>query len=453
MFIGSINEHVRAALRQLATQWERAALPAYVACSGNFTVERILAAGGFREIHGNDVSLYSCAIGAMLAPGTPIAVSIKDERYAWLAPFIDTPERLVATLMLCTEYFKHADREGAYYTRMADAFRGRWDQLHKGTLEKNAARLKGLRLASFAPMDCVSFLENAPKEAVAIGFPPTYAGGYERMYKKVAEVFAWDRPDYHVFDEERFRQFERALTSFRHWVTMTDIQKPELRSNLVGVYQTTPRAKPVYVYASQGKTSVAMPAQKIQQHPFKLAHGELTGPLNLVVISQGQMNMLRSEFLNPGIAPAAATWHLAVLCSHDLRLVGAASFNVADRPGSWCDLYMMTDLAIEPTPHARLSKLVLAAILSTEAHRYLENQRGRRVRTLGTTAFTDKPVSMKYRGLFELAKRGDGKLNYIAKMARWDLNGALQWWTANHSRTRNSTLPRLDATSETSTVG
>ncbi len=31
-----------------------------------------------------------------------------------------------------------------------------------------------------------------------------------------------------------------------------------------------------------------------------------------------------------------------------------------------------------------------------------------------TTAFTDKPVSMKYRGVFELAKRGKGFLNYAA---------------------------------------
>jgi hypothetical protein len=41
MFIGSINRYMRAVLEQAAHSWK--GLPVYVACSGNFTVERILA--------------------------------------------------------------------------------------------------------------------------------------------------------------------------------------------------------------------------------------------------------------------------------------------------------------------------------------------------------------------------------------------------------------------------
>jgi hypothetical protein len=44
MFIGSINRYMRAVLEQAAGQWK--GLPVYVACSGNFTVERILARCG-----------------------------------------------------------------------------------------------------------------------------------------------------------------------------------------------------------------------------------------------------------------------------------------------------------------------------------------------------------------------------------------------------------------------
>ena len=43
MFIGSINRYMRAVLEQAAAGWKNR--PIYVACSGNFTVERILACG------------------------------------------------------------------------------------------------------------------------------------------------------------------------------------------------------------------------------------------------------------------------------------------------------------------------------------------------------------------------------------------------------------------------
>ena len=69
MFIGSINRYMRAVVETAALRpglgqaqgWQ--GLPVYVACSGNFTVERIIARWGVGQIHSNDVSIYSCALG------------------------------------------------------------------------------------------------------------------------------------------------------------------------------------------------------------------------------------------------------------------------------------------------------------------------------------------------------------------------------------------------------
>jgi hypothetical protein len=41
-----------------------------------------------------------------------------------------------------------------------------------------------------------------------------------------------------------------------------------------------------------------------------------------------------------------------------------------------------------------------------------------RVDSVMTTAFTSKPVSMKYRGIFDLLGRGPGILNYGSKIRR-----------------------------------
>ena len=41
-----------------------------------------------------------------------------------------------------------------------------------------------------------------------------------------------------------------------------------------------------------------------------------------------------------------------------------------------------------------------------------------RISGIYSTAFTDKPVSMKYRGIFELVGRKPGMLNYASKVRR-----------------------------------
>jgi hypothetical protein len=61
MFIGSINRYMRCVLESAASQWRGQDI--YVACSGNFTVERILSRCGVGRIFSNDVSIYSCALG------------------------------------------------------------------------------------------------------------------------------------------------------------------------------------------------------------------------------------------------------------------------------------------------------------------------------------------------------------------------------------------------------
>ncbi len=65
---------------------------------------------------------------------------------------------------------------------------------------------------------------------------------------------------------------------------------------------------------------------------------------------------------------------------------------------------------------------------STEVRDILEQKLAQKVRTIGTTAFTDKPVSMKYRGVFDLHSRKEGRLNYLGEAGKWSLEQALTWW-------------------------
>ena len=90
MFIGSINRYMRCVLESAASQWR--GLDVYVACSGNFTVERILSRCGVGRIFSNDVSIYSCALGWHLAIASQPSVNpphpfvIKASEFNWLEP-------------------------------------------------------------------------------------------------------------------------------------------------------------------------------------------------------------------------------------------------------------------------------------------------------------------------------------------------------------------------------
>ena len=103
MFIGAINSQLRSILAVFREFQDR---PVYVGCSGNFTVERVLASKGVKELHSNDVSLYSCAVGSSLV-GHPIEIGIADDELSWMGRYLEPGPPAIATLLLCSEMLKH----------------------------------------------------------------------------------------------------------------------------------------------------------------------------------------------------------------------------------------------------------------------------------------------------------------------------------------------------------
>jgi hypothetical protein len=402
-----------------------------VACSGNFTVERILAQAELENTHGCDISLYSCLVGAHLA-GDPFRLEIKDEEFAWLRDYLDDEPhkgpKTIATLLLCSNALQFAKRDRRYERRMWAAYRAEWDSLHRATMAKVATALEGMHLRSFAAEDAVTWVARAPDDAVVISFPPTYDSGYERLYKHIDAVFDWDAPTYEVFTEQRFGMLQAAIVNRDEWVLSRDRPEEALAPYQVALIQMQPRAKPTWIYAGTGNRHVFSPHQQLEPVPVRRLE-EAIGPddrIELIKLTVRQLNTLRSEYLDPSIAPAAPQMALGVLVGG--KLAGCAAFSSPTFSGGFCDVYMMTDLAIRPTVNKRLSKLVLAAVVSHEARALLEMLVNRRVQVIGTTAFTKKAVSMKYRGLFKEYSRKKDSINYVANAGRWSLEEALVWW-------------------------
>jgi hypothetical protein len=155
--------------------------------------------------------------------------------------------------------------------------------------------------------------------------------------------------------------------------------------------------------------------------------------ITLQSIKTSDLARFKDAFLAKGIKFSSGMWAFAVMV--DGRAVGFCEFKrTAYQDG---DMYAMADFPVPHTRYPRLSKLIVMLLRSAEMRRTLERRNEARVYTVTTTAFTDKPVSMKYRGVLDLHKRGtgeDGKpfLQYRSPFTDQSCEEVLATWLKKH---------------------
>ena len=431
LFIGSINPDTRILIQSLIPEFE--GLPVYVGCSGNFTVERLLASKGVTNITSNDVSLYSSAVGNYVM-NRKMRIGIKDKEFEWLDEYLKDGLSQIATLLLCTEYFKFVDKEQPYYKRQAAAYRNQFAKLHEKTSMRLKTRLSEVRLKDYVCGDVLNYIQMIPEESVFIAFPPPNDGGYERLYRKIDEVFDWDNPSYEMFDEEGWRTLKEEAKKKRKWLFIRDRIDdwyPLQSEFLIAEFQPASMSKTIFVYSNMKKRCLITKPQKIFE-PVLIERltGGLTGNLKLVRLKVEQLNTLRSEYMSRAITYPAIADVVIGICD-DNRLLGVLAFKIPSKYyKTLADGFMIADFCVGPSIYKRLSKLVLCVALTAEVKEILEAEFQYPVHRIFTTVFTEKAVSMKYRGLFELFnKKEDGSaLNYVAAAGRWTLKEAFEFW-------------------------
>lgn len=445
MFQGSIPSDVRNMVFEAVQGWKS---PRYaVACSGNFTIERILHQAKIEHIQGCDVSIYTCALGAYFA-GQPFRLELKPdyaESLSWLAPSLETQVGKVATLMLLTGFANGLrPSPNAYYARLVKAYHDQWPAL----MEKTIKRLESvpLKLADFHAGDAVPWLETLPTDTAVLSFPPFFAKGYVNMWAMHDRVFSWDAPTFGEIFEGHRRRFMTALTNRPEWVVGSSERLPDLEPYLRGISRKTNRGVVIYNYSSSSPTRVVTPRQTTVPVSIpRLSPGQRldpAAPIRLITLSIGQYQALRAQYLNPSIEVASASDTSGIGVQVDDQLVGVFAYHVLLRAihGMFPDtMYLMSDFAVAPTDYTRLAKLVLYAARSREGQLIAERMTRRRMRHLFTTAFSQHPVSMKYRGLFDLHSRketpGEGHaymLNYITDLGSWTLKEGYAEWYKKH---------------------
>ena len=211
------------------------------------------------KLWGNDVSLYSGVLGAYLS-GQTFRLEVREEKFAWLEPYLADEEAKAATVMVLFEMLKYEKANNLFKHRHWAHYMNTFADFHQATVEKLRERKKETRMEAYTSRDIFDLLDEIPKDAVVIAFLPTYAGGYERMFKRLEEIFDWDSPSYGMIDEDRKK---RILTKMmeRDYLYLDDHEWKGLP--MVAVVRKA-RMKPVYIYSNM--TALHRGVMKQQRH-------------------------------------------------------------------------------------------------------------------------------------------------------------------------------------------
>ena len=435
-FLGTIPPAARSILREVVEGWDTSALA--IGCSGNFTIERTMDDLGL-ELHSCDVSLYSYAIGSALS-GQEVDIRLNErgrEIAPWAADYLGDADSAAVSLMLLLDYgpsLLHPER--IYSQHVLRALARDWPALHARGLAKLREK-RPARVASYFNGDVRRFIAEMPADVPFVSFPPFYEGGYETMFKPLTTLIDWPAPSYEVINDDAVAALLKSVQErCERWALGLKERPEALEPLLRGVVEKRGNI-PMYVYASEGPTRYAAPAPR-KMAPLMLpelgAEDEVTADssVEIVKVALPYFEQLRVRHLAKHIATVPPT--AAALVLVDGKVAGA--FGISAERFKYNGAYLLSDFAVSRS--GRMSKLVVYAVLSREAQLFIEGTLNRRIRTLLTTAFSEHPTSMKYRGLFRLASRkgpgedGRYQLNYSSPTGRWTLQEGFETWLSKH---------------------
>jgi hypothetical protein len=447
-FQGTTPPEVLSMLAEQVSGWDVDEL--WVGCSGNFTIERALASLGL-PIHSNDVTLYSTFVGHWLEGDTKFAPELS-RKALWFFPYAadyqGTMVDRVATGLMLAGYADFTKNKNPYYERMLDAVADQWEKLHFKQVEKLEAM--STRLASYSCEDVTTWVERMPERAGFISFPPFWSDGYDKMFEQFATLYDWEQPEFEdvapqTSSGEATGNAPKLLQTVMeqdHWLLMSNERHEDLEEYLFARAATTSLAVPIwgYVYPPQHRHSRNFNDKSVYEDVLmrRLVSGEEIGDrLWLTELNPAQFRSLRAQYMDMRIPPAQSFDQCFGVVVGE-RLIGAFATGGA-APGANTsgtnEAYILSDFSVGPTDYKHLSKLVLCAIQSREFKAIAERRVSHQVREVYTSAFTDNPTSMKYRGVFQLHKRMELKgaahkycLQYKTEAGRWSLDEAFDYW-------------------------
>jgi len=422
MFVGAVPKEVIGQV--LATVPFDAWRDVYVGCSGNFRFDRAVKMRhpGCR-VYSNDVSLLTCSIGA-LAMGRELEIRFKGA-LEFVEPAIagmDFRGRVAAVMVACAmgKFTGKNEYALAHFRHYRERFRGFVDE----ALPKLDAMVAEIKIEEFYAGDFVAQADRAEAGGGGVAcFAPTYKGGYERIYRLVNDNTEWPEPKYGIWNPD-------ALPGFIASMEERKIPYCVISDQLLDRMPTTEWVgsnKPVYTYSNSPAASVRRRGTKELQFKYTAvdpAAITADSKVSVCLVDNKRMTYLKNVYLSKGIDHT--TGHINHLVLIDGALAGGFAFEQSRFGDKTRELYLLSDFAL--FRERKLSKLIAMIATSREVMDPINRRLLVRIERILTTAFTEQPTSMKYRGVFELQSRAAGHLNYRSGVRDASLQDIFDEW-------------------------
>ena len=201
-------------------------------------------------VHSNDVSLYSKLIADLLLDTSTEVECINPELKNVFDTWEETKYKKLVQVMFALKVAQFYQRKNDYQEEMFNAFIEQSKIYYDNTIKKLEKGALDFYIQSFYYGDFLDFLKMKRGKGVGISFPPTYKGGYEKLFSYVEESFKYEHASYNIFDPKEGGAVFKELLDNDENIIYSDRYFNILEGYLVGKIRLGSNKNPLFAYSS-----------------------------------------------------------------------------------------------------------------------------------------------------------------------------------------------------------
>jgi hypothetical protein len=433
MFTGTTPPEVKLLLQDLMKGVK--GKDVFIGCSGNYTTDKIMSAMGY-TVHSNDVSLYSKLIADLLLDTSTEVECINPELKNVFDTWEETKYKKLVQVMFALKVAQFHQRKNDYQEEMFNAFIEQSKIYYDNTIKKLEKGALDFSIQSFYYGDFLDFLKMKRGKGVGISFPPTYKGGYEKLFSYVEESFKYEHASYNIFDPKEGGAVFKELLDNDENIIYSDRYFNILEGYLVGKIRLGSNKNPLFAYSSlQTNNHYYIERDKCVKpshiHILPVDYQFTTD--TVITVRQCAVNDVNyyKAFYMANKVNYTTGGDFGLVFMADGMAFGFTSFS--KQLSTLSQIFMQSDFVVNSETQ-RLSKLLIMLVKSHDVQRLIARKMYNYYDGVKTTVYTTSPVSMKYRGVFNLERRDEGKLIYSSIFTEKSLNELYALWIRKYKK-------------------
>lgn len=353
-----------------------------------------------------EVSIYCqdayCYLLYMLANGKT-SLTYKD-KLAWLEDYNNpTPSRQLALALYAVKLQKYFMSESARNSAVFEALKIKARESIEKTEEANERLMRLLTTCDFH----VGTLEEAIKNKKFIFFN---FGRMEKKQKRAFKLISENsdlKLDFSVESNDYYNLVESIPSDsyfyyFSNSPYLRNLHKIAMWNNSSGERRSAGRFLYCNKPTAQNNASTSYSSYRIECNEIVPPDDlEITDASKLIIerVNPPLLHCLQKKYIKK--VDQCSVCQFAFVVKYDKYTLGGFGFTLPQHKGY--DLFQLTDFCTN-NAIPRLSKLILYCIQSVGVQRYLSRRMRKLCEKVISCAYTHKPVSMKYRGVYKKVK-------------------------------------------------